>query len=123
MAGHAFYPLTIGNRWDYERRDCMRMLNADGDAIEDLVWTSEVTRELVGTADISEREYVTERESGFEDSSFGHQHDRAWVVMTFLRQDRSGLYSPTPCPFRRLKNPRPAIWTARSPGEMPHSRP
>ena len=65
MAGHAFYPLTIGNRWDYERRDCMRTLIADGDSIEDLVWTSEVTRELVGTADISGREYVTERESGF----------------------------------------------------------
>lgn len=91
--GHTFYPLTIGNRWDYVGRVRMLMLNADDQPLEDLVWDSEFTRELVGTAELSGREYVIERESGFQDSPFGDHYDVAWVWLHFVRQDRSGLFS------------------------------
>ena len=88
--GHAFYPLTIGNRWEYRGRSCMLRVIDGSDPIEEFAWTSEVARELVGVKELRGREYVIERETGFQSSPFG---DQSWVYLSFMRQDRSGLYS------------------------------
>ncbi len=86
-----FYPLAIGNRWQYDGFFRVQLFDLEGNLYETLTVTSEITNEITGTEMLAGREYVLEKESGVQDSPFDDEL-HPWVYWVRYRQDRSGLY-------------------------------
>jgi hypothetical protein len=83
-----FFPLSVGNRWGYQRTFQLWTVDDDGVPVgPGLLIRSTVDRELVGTEVRFGREYVLERQETTEDGR-GEPLIR-WI---HYRQDRSGLY-------------------------------
>ena len=86
--GGDFYPLSVGNLWQYSRAFSL------GDEVGppyDI--RSAVTRELIGTETLLDRSYVVEEERTVQDTRPGELF-RTW---TRYRQDRAGLYYADVC--------------------------
>ena len=83
----SFFPLTIGNRWQYAGENSKTIISTGGRDSKHGAWTRGTV--LTGTETINGREYVRE-EDALDDPSAptgGVVHTVRW-----LRQDRSGLY-------------------------------
>lgn len=84
-----FYPLDIGNHWEYERKSHIVVIPTGGPPGDPLDHVSDKIVNLTGTAEQYGREYVVQHESIRED-------DIAFDNDYLYRQDASGLFSADP---------------------------
>lgn len=91
-ASSGFYPLEVGNHWQYDRVFTLQFA-PDADPSDTI--RSEVSRELIGQELMNGRQYVVEEQIILQDSRPGE----VFTNLTHYRQDLSGLYyldtSPT----------------------------
>ena len=81
----AFYPLAVGNRWEYATRITMQLVPPTGPPGATISVDGDLVHEMVCADDVTGRGYVFERASW---QQAGHSGE-SWITS---RQDRSGLY-------------------------------
>jgi hypothetical protein len=107
-----FYPLTVGNRWEYVQHSAYQLIPNAGPAPPPELMVQVVAREIVGAITIQEKEYLVEL-TGNE--GFGSY--------AYFRQDATGLYewlpfrSPTAAVSRGHDALEKLGLSARSPAE------
>jgi hypothetical protein len=79
-----FYPLAVGNRWDFELEVTIQLLPSSGPAEPPLHFTGTGAREITGERVIDGRRYFEERVTNPPDFDFSTNR--------LYRQDASGLY-------------------------------
>jgi hypothetical protein len=84
-AGGLFYPLQVGNRWEFEHRLTATHIPIEGPAWVPVGFEYRRLVELTGTAEIHGREYVIERSDYVSSSPIEPS-------LYYLRQDFGGLY-------------------------------
>ncbi len=82
--GHGFYPLDVGNRWNYARTFDVRWVDASG-APQSFHQASTIERELTCEGSAEGRSYTGERTTEVTPGA-------TYVSWLYYRQDRSGLY-------------------------------
>lgn len=80
----AFFPLALGNRWEYDRT-FETQLEVEGTLEPPETFHSTITRELTQTEELAGRVYVVEERTEVEEG----ETSRLWIR---YRQDRAGLY-------------------------------
>ena len=82
--GRRFFPLAVGNRWDYDVRTRMTLVTSDGPQPPEITQIR-LRDEIIGTEPFGAREYFLQQESNPDVSPL--------VASIFpVREDRSGLY-------------------------------
>jgi hypothetical protein len=81
-----FYPLTIGNHWEYQNDFSFRITPVGGTPGDPNVNHSVLDVDLTGTEERFGREYVVQREAD----------DQGYEANFLYRQDKSGLYNADP---------------------------
>lgn len=124
-----FYPLAIGNWWHAVADDRAVAIPSDGGPpVEQFTVHTEVTRELIGTEEISGRPYTLQREDHVSTSS-ANPNPSTYTTWVRYRQDADGLFEaettapPAGFATRATDGARggalrafPAAWRARMPG-------
>lgn len=89
-----FFPLEIGNRWEYSHLKEAKSFTLNGSLVETLNFTGSESHEIIGIEDLLGRTYVVQQQDWEESSVFGDDSGTFWVR---YRQERSGLYEADRC--------------------------
>jgi hypothetical protein len=89
-----FFPLEIGNRWEYSHLKEAKSFNLDDSLVETWNITGSESHEMIGTEDLLGRTYVVQQQDWEESSFLGDDSGTIWVR---YRQERSGLYEADLC--------------------------
>ena len=91
-SGGAFYPLTLGNHWEYARTFTVQVFPTDGPPSPTLMSLATLDKDLIGTEQRFGRVYVVQLET--------YREEQGEFQIRFLyRQDRGGLYNADPGPL------------------------
>lgn len=102
-----FYPLRVGNRWDYLQGVAVGVVPDSGPAPPFEITESVIRREIVDVQEVAGRDYLLE-----QITEEGPGVRLAWVI--YSRQDVSGLYEFDPRPL-----PQPAGGSPPEAGPRP----